>query len=209
MLSIITEAFMLGLSTGVYCFSQCGIVIVPYLFTNESNGVKKRSYLILNFLSGRFIAYILIGLIAGYLGMRFSTLLKEYDNIFKIIITISYFALSFLLIFNSFHKYKNHESCKYRNKKLYNSFPILLGLFTGVNICPPFIAAAARAFNTSSVFKGGLFFVIFFIATSIFILPLTFTGLMKNSEILRKVARITSIMAGVYLTVMGFGYLFG
>lgn len=207
MYSFISEAFLLGISTGVYCFSQCGIVFIPYIFSENGSGMKSRTRIVLQFLSGRFIAYTGIGFLSGLLGQHLSVLFTNYEPVFRIVFASSYLILSILLIINAIFTTVNHTTCRLKIAKSNSRFPILLGLFTGLNICPPFIAAVARAFDSGSIFTGGAFFVVFFIATSLFILPLIFSGLLKRKDAVNNIARICSVLAGIFLAIKGAGYL--
>ncbi len=203
MLNITIEAFMLGISTGVYCFSQCGIVFIPYIFSENKNRIREHLPLVFQFLFGRFIAYAAIGIIVGYIGQTmYSSQFFASNQYLNIIIGSSYLILSSLLIINAFF-IKKKESCKFVKFKKYSHYPALLGIFTGINICPPFILAITKAFNARNIAMGTLFFVMFFTATSVFILPFVFSGLLKKTDIIKTIARATSLLAGVYLAIQG------
>jgi sulfite exporter TauE/SafE len=207
MFNIAADAFLLGISTGVYCFSQCGLVFIPYIFSENKSGLKSHSQLVSKFLLGRFAAYTAIGLLIGFLGER-----ANAKSVFEaapvgLIIGISYVILSALLIFNTINNRNKKEHCRMDKLKRFSYFPALLGIFTGINICPPFFLAITKSFETKSMISGAVFFIIFFIATSIFILPLIFTGLLKKIDEIKIIARIVSLLAGAYLGFQGVLYL--
>jgi hypothetical protein len=54
---------------------------------------------------------------------------------------------------------------------------------------------------------GVLLFIAFFLGTSLYMLPLTFVGLLSRYEQIREVARLTAIIVGVVFLLMGIGYL--
>ena len=209
MLNLSIEAFLLGISTGAYCFSQCGLVFIPFALSENGTNIRTNNQIVLEFLFGRFAAYSLAGLIVGFLGQTFNNKYSffENDSGLRIIIGSSYIILSVLLIVNVFYYNKKNETCRFTRFKKYSHFPFVLGIFTGVNICPPFILAITKAFETQSIMMGFSFFIIFYIATSIFILPLIFSGFLKRMEAVKIVARITSVLAGIYLGIQGIGYL--
>jgi len=209
MLNLSIEAFLLGISTGAYCFSQCGLVFIPFALSENGTNIRTNNQIVLEFLFGRFAAYSLAGLIVGFLGQTFNNKYSffENDSGLRIIIGSSYIILSVLLIVNAFYYNKKNETCRFTRFKKYSHFPFVLGIFTGVNICPPFILAITKAFETQSIMMGFSFFIIFYIATSIFILPLIFSGFLKRMEAVKIVARITSVLAGIYLGIQGIGYL--
>jgi sulfite exporter TauE/SafE len=203
MITFATDAFLLGISTGIYCFSQCGLVLIPYIFAERESGLKRQSLIVSKFLLGRFAAYTATGLLIGFLGER-----ANAASFFKavpedLILGISYIALSSLLIYNSIRNRGRKQNCRYNNLKRFSYFPVLLGIFTGLNICPPFILAITKSFETKSILFGTLFFIIFFIATSVYILPLIFTGFLKKMDKIRVIARYVTILAGIYLAIQG------
>jgi Na+-translocating ferredoxin:NAD+ oxidoreductase RnfG subunit len=68
-----------------------------------------------------------------------------------------------------------HESAFCRAVKRWGrggTFPLLLGLLTGANICPPFVTAMADALKSGGALNGLAYFVAFFAATSLVSLPL-------------------------------------
>ena len=207
MFNIAADAFLLGMSTGVYCFSQCGLVFIPYIFSENKNGLRSHSLLVSKFLLGRFAAYTIIGLLIGFLGERANAKSLFEAAPADLIIGISYIILSALLIFNAIYNRNKKEHCRMDKLKKFSYFPALLGIFTGINICPPFILAITKSFETKSMILGAVFFIIFFIATSIFILPLIFTGFFKKMDEIKFIARIVSVLAGVYLGIQGVFYL--
>jgi sulfite exporter TauE/SafE len=206
MFILIVESFLLGLSTGPYCFSQCGMVLIPYLCAKDENGIRWYSSTVLKFLSGRFVSYIFVGMFTGYLGQLIDcSLLNSVAFVHVFSLGISYFVLAMILIYNAISKRRN-KSCGSGKCGKRNRIPILLGLFTGINVCPPFLLAVSKAFDTKDVFSGALFFVIFFTATSVFILPLMFSWLLNRIDSIKIIARFVSVFLGMYLAVQGIVY---
>ncbi len=208
--NIIIEAFLLGISTGVYCFSQCGIVLVPYIFSEENTKIKDNSIAVFKFLLGRFFAYLLIGALIGFLGQTVNDgFLTIPESILGKIVGVSYITLSLLLILNATsHLKKNGNYCrKYNRYKTYLHLPVILGLITGINVCPPFLLAATKVFELGNTVSGMLFFLVFYVGTSLFLLPFSFSGVFKKIEGIKTIAQFTSVMVGIYLGIYGTLYI--
>jgi hypothetical protein len=88
-----------------------------------------------------------------------------------------------------------------------------VGLLSGLNFCPPFFAAASRAFaghgpGGPSALGGLAYFALFYLGTSVFFLPLLGLPLLerlkggKAAESLRTVARIATLLLGIYFMVV-------
>ena len=211
MSSVIVEAFLLGISTGVYCFSQCGIVLAPYIFSEENTKIKDNSIAVFKFLLGRFFAYLLVGGLIGFLGQTVNNgFLSVPENISGKIVGFSYIVLSLLLILNATsHLKKNSNYCrKYNRYKTYLHLPVILGLITGINVCPPFLLAATKVFEIGNAAAGILFFLVFYIGTSLFLLPFSFSGVFKKIKGIKTIAQFTSVIVGIYLGITGALYIF-
>jgi hypothetical protein len=68
--------------------------------------------------------------------------------------------------------------------------PAALGLLTGLNLCPPFIAAGIRAAQSASMMQALAFFALFFLGTSVWFIPFTAIGCIARSKSLWQLARI-------------------
>ena len=81
--------------------------------------------------------------------------------------------------------------------------PALLGLVTGLSLCPPFIAALAGATAQRTLLSSLLFFLSFFVATSLYVVPFPFTGLLGRSQAVRITARLAAGVVGCYYLYRG------
>lgn len=93
-MDIIVKAFLLGLSTGIFCVGFCLPVMIPIIFGDENSSLKGQAGLVFQFLSGRLIGYILFGAAAGYFGQKLSA-----GALSQKISAISMIILSLILIF--------------------------------------------------------------------------------------------------------------
>jgi len=207
----IIEGFLLGLSTGTSCIMSCYPLILPFLFSNIEE-LKKNNIKVLLFILGRFVSYILVGGIIGIMGFY---ALRYIPPEFQINLKrISWVLAGFLLflngIFFQFPELKLCTNLKLLKEQKISSF--ILGILAGMNLCPPFLVASARVFalpsNTplNAVIYGIAYFILFFLGTSIFILPLLgfsfFNKLKEESlSILQYIARFTLIILGIYFLV--------
>jgi Ca2+/Na+ antiporter len=87
--------------------------------------------------------------------------------------------------------------------------PVLLGLLTGVNLCPPFIVAAVRAMESGSVTGAVLFFLAFFAGTAVWFAPFTALGALRVAETAPTVARFTMLALAAYYAYLGILTLLG
>jgi sulfite exporter TauE/SafE len=196
------EGILLGLSTGAICLAYCGPVIIPYLL-GENKNIQTNFVYVSLFLSGRLLAYLVIGLIAGIAG----TLFLQPSGFTIKLIGVSYVFLSILLIVYGFHRFKEVCLGKTQIKVTSGYFknrpyvaPLIGGILTGLNICPPLILAVTKAASTHDIAGSILFFMMFFIGTSLYFIPLPFIGIFKRQHVLRIIGKFAAILAGlIYL----------
>lgn len=191
------EAFLLGVSTGWYCLASCGIYLLPFLFGEETKS-KQNALLIIFFMSGRLLVYLLLGIISGGAGYFIT------ENYYPLFFRISPFlnlGIGLILlcggIFRSFSSVKLCQSVKKVYKPSFNAF--LFGTFAGLSICPPLIAAVAGAFQSHSLYSGFLYFLLFYFGTSIYFVPLFGIKLLPDRTAnLQYIARIVMIIMAFY-----------
>ncbi|KZL88447.1 sulfite exporter TauE/SafE family protein [Clostridium magnum] len=198
------KGFILGLSSGAYCLASCIPVFVPYILS-ENKQIKWNFICLLKFMLGRLLGYILFALLAWTTG-NYIIDKSEYK---EIIFAMSYIFLSFTLIFYSFRN--SHRVCNIRYfNKLFNpinnekSFTIilLLGFFTGINVCPPFILAFSDAAFFTNISSSILYFIAFFIGTAIYFIPIPFIGILKGNQV-KLIGQMCSLVIGVFYMYSG------
>jgi sulfite exporter TauE/SafE len=195
---MLLEALLLGLSSGTYCIIGCAPIAVPVFF---SEGFDRRKNLTsgLLFLAGRLAGYLIIGAVIGALG---SFTLGYLDPVLKR--TLSHYAalLTGLLLIATglLHNFPALKLCR-KLKKVYRfqAWVLIYGLLTGLHMCPPFFAAAARVYGGGDMISGMLYFLVFFVGTSVYFLPLFGIHLIKKyARQLMLVARTVILLMGVY-----------
>ncbi|OYD17018.1 hypothetical protein CH330_01140 [candidate division WOR-3 bacterium JGI_Cruoil_03_51_56] len=196
MLNIISKALVLGFSSGLFCIGFCVPLVGPMLLSRSRSGLKESAAAFGLFLVGRLIAYLLFGLVFGMLG----SILEPVWAAKSIAVPILYAILGILMILYGFVQSFHHIGfCRILNPKFQSHwYFLLIGFLAGINFCPPFLLAITTAFDLGGPLKGMLFFFVFFLATTIYLAPLLFTGLVNRFKQVRFAARIASIIAGLY-----------
>ncbi len=78
-----------------------------------------------------------------------------------------------------------------------------LGFLTGVNLCPPFLAATVRAAQLRSLPAAVAFFAAFFAGTSVWFLPFLTVGAARHIPGSRVVAQTAMAIVAVYYAYLG------
>jgi Cytochrome C biogenesis protein transmembrane region len=81
--------------------------------------------------------------------------------------------------------------------------PPALGLLTGLSLCPPFLVAGARAAEMRSLPAAIAFFMVFFLGTAVWSLPLLFTGWLRWLPAVADVARIVLFLLAAWYAYLG------
>jgi len=192
------EPVLAGLSLGAFCLSYC-FPFLAALITSENREVKKNFWLILNFTLGRLLGYMAFGLVFGYLGEKLqSSYLAYLTNLSLILISI------ILILYCAGLLRQKQDICL--AQKFHNRNALAMGILMGVNICPPFLLSLTYVFSLHNTLQSLLYFLIFFLASSIYFLPMIFLGMLAKMKELRIVARISGIVSGSIFLVYG-GYL--
>jgi sulfite exporter TauE/SafE len=188
----VVKAVLLGLSTGLMCMGYCAPALVPLLMGSERSNGMERWRPLLWFLFGRFIAYITCGVLAGLIGQYL------FRNINARITAWLYLAIAVLLLVYSFRRKRSDSSlCHrlYQQRSGRNAY-FILGLLLGFNLCPPFIAAFSDVLAVGEVGYGVIFFLCFFMVTSLFFLPLGFLGFLGAQKEFRSIGRMAAALSG-------------
>ena len=205
---MIVEGLILGLSSGASCFASCAPFLIPALAVEGGSGRARRLALLGIFLAGRFLAYAAVGLAIGSLGAIASGYLAPATD--RILLRSGWALGGLALLAGGLSGLEGPAICSRlgtrRGSHLATRFRprlsvFILGLAAGLNLCPPFIAAAGRVVQLGPL--GGLgYFVLFFLGTSVWALLLgALPTLKRRAGELRKIARITMVLLGVYFLV--------
>lgn len=181
----LVEGCTLGLSTGYLCLATCGPIYAPFLMQYAQTPLR---YVVsvLELSLGRFIAYLLVGAIAGFFGRHVSELQRDFFTI------AAYPLFSAFLIISALRSRTCENGCAASRWSRFSQWPFLLGILTGINVCPSFLLAFSRSFSLSGPIAGMLFFAAFFAGTSVFLVPLSFVGMLGRKKLFRTIARVAA-----------------
>ena len=226
---IFVKGLMLGLASGVVCAGYCGPILVPYLLSRGETILKNLATIVL-FMGGRLAGYLIFAVIAWAAGTAAANITNE-----KAVIGGIYIVLAVLMIIYGFKKaggecagkkatsfferlrllrLRSLRSPSARNDILstlnnQTIFAVILGLLTGLNLCPPFLIAFTEGTQAGSIWASMLYFTAFFVGTSVYILPMAVIGLGRRIEALRYAGRLAAGVMGVYYLYLGITTLYG
>ena len=192
---LIVQPLLTGLSTGVFCLTSCFPFIGSYLGA-EGRDLKKSILILLEFLAGRLAGYLCFGLLAGYLGEKFD------PHWLRLATDMAFIVLSLVLLFYLLGLVREKNFC-HTPKILKGRGPALMGFFMGINLCPPFLLSVAYVFSRHSALDGAIYFALFFLASSVYFLPLAFVGLASKAKEFRTVARVSGFLVAIIFFVYG------
>jgi len=201
MYNLFLQPFLLGLSVGIYCLAYCLPFVGSYL-VSEKRRTSQDFKIILQFIEGRFIGYLLFGAFFGYLG-------EKIDNpTINLILIVSLMILSIFLVLHALNLFKPKWFCAFKFNKHQKKFPLLMGFLLGVNLCPPFLISLTYVFTLHSLWQGIIYFIMFFVGTSLYFLPITFLGFLNKMKEFRLMARLAALVVGLGFFIYGLQYFF-
>lgn len=199
------EGFFLGLANGTVCVAYCAPVLVPYILGKGENTLENFSTLG-KFLFGRLLGYMVFALIAW----ATNKIVLENTVYKELILGLAYIVLAVFMFFYGI--INSHGFCTVKRAKKFEAkltfvnskmLPIILGLLTGLNLCPPFLIAFTGAAVSGSILGSMFFFLMFFIATSLYFVPIPFIGMLKQHSELKNIGKMAAIIMSLYYLYMG------
>ena len=193
------EALVFGLISGPVCLLSCLPVLLPWLTVRQQNAARSAS-LLGSFLAGRLVAYLLFGSLAWSLGLLVSAQSEQH----AIIYGLAHLAVAGTLFYEAwkFGDFRpgNGES---QPRSAETAAPAILGLLTGLNLTPPFIAAGLQASSAPTLDEALVFFMLFFVGTSVWFLPFAAMRWIPRSAKLLTVARYAVLLMACYFLCLG------
>lgn len=190
MFEIFIEPILLGLSSGLFCFSYCLPFIAPYLLSEERQRQENLA-VVLKFILGRLVGYIFFGAFFGYLGEKIN------DNLVDFLINLSLLGLALILFFYTLGLAKK-QGMLCLGERFKSRTPLLMGFLMGINVCPPFLISIAYVFTLNSWFLGVIFFLMFFLGTTVYFLPLFFLGFLNKAKEFRAAAKFSALIVSLF-----------
>jgi hypothetical protein len=206
----LVEGFLLGLANGASCLATCAPVLFPYL-VGEGRSVRQSVLPVLNFLAGRLTGYLIFAALAWEAGSWIRSAPRS-----GLIFGINYVAMAFVLGLYGFSSPAG--ACGARGiggvaaaltSRRPAALPALMGLLTGLSLCPPFLAAIAGATAQVALASSLLFFLSFFLATSLYVIPFPLAGLLGRAPAIRTTARLAAGIMAIYYGYRGLIMMYG
>lgn len=211
--ALMGEALALGLASGPACVASCGPVLVPALLAGDG-GVRPNARVLAAFLGARLLGYLVFAVAAWEIGA-----LAPLGSGARLLLTGAVnVALAGVLLWYAYRAKQSCGSCAAegtlvqitnRKQRRGASGAAVMGLLTGLSLCPPFVAAGLRAAQLGSVLLALLFFACFFVGTTVWFAPLTGLGCVVRNQAVVTVARMTMALIAVYYLVLGIAMLMG
>lgn len=202
--ALFSEGFLLGLSTGFYCLSACLPLLAPYLLSEGKAAWKFNFYIFIQFLGGRFAAYMLFALLASLAGQAGQYALPGW------LLPASMAVCGLFMVILAAARVAGGAGPCVLKKDLnpfFRRLPVALGFVTGINICPPFAAGFIRLMDLADVLKGFSYFGGFFSATSLFLSPVLLGTPWLGARV-SEIGRLTLLLAGLWYLILGLKGLF-
>ena len=191
---IIVQPLLAGLSTGLFCCLTCYPILMP-LFVAEQRTWRQNLRGWLQFLAGRLTGYILLGALAGLLGEYLdSTVWHKVANIALMLVAVGMmiYAIGF---------WRPRRACCAPGPPRARSMPLVFGFLIGLRACPPVILSLTYVFTLQSMASGIIYFLIFFAATCIYLIPLLFAGWLGRMQEFRTAARFSAFLVGILFLI--------
>jgi hypothetical protein len=211
--ALIAEALTLGLASGPACVASCGPVLVPALLAGDG-GMRPNARLLGIFIGARLTGYLLFAVVAWEIGR----LTLQWPGPRLVLTGAVNVLLAGVLLW---YAYAANRACDKncssgeklvkissgRDRRMQGA--AIIGLLTGLSLCPPFIAAGFRAAQLGSVLLALLFFSCFFVGTTVWFAPLAGLGCVVRNQAVVTVARMTMVLIALYYLILGIALLMG
>jgi sulfite exporter TauE/SafE len=203
------QGFLLGLANGTTCLAFCAPALIPFLM-HEGQTVRQNLVTLVKFLGGRMGGYLIFGLLAWATG----SLLAGAAGYEGLLIGIAYVGLSVLLLVAVLRKKAPAGSCAFEGARAnLNRWPALLplgmGFLAGLKICPPLLLAFTGAASTGTLVGSLVFFLAFFLGTSVYFIPIPFLGVFRRVSALQIVGKFAAVIVSLYYLGAGILLLAG
>jgi sulfite exporter TauE/SafE len=202
------RAFFLGLASGGACLATCGPLVGAFLAAEQVT-VKRSAMLLALFLAGRLCGYG--GWAVGSWILGRVTVQDPWG--LTALAAADLFLGGWLIHYGLSHPCADfHRPCPASQHRLL-SFPMVLhrpvlrsafwGLLSGLQVCPPFLAAVTEAARAGSLGGSLLFFLVFYAGTALWFIPFPLIGKLGRFRQAAQVARFCTVPLGAYYIYSG------
>ncbi len=195
-------ALLLGLASGGACLGTCGPLVASFLAA-ERVTLRRSSALLTSFLAGRLLGYMGWAMLSWPVGR----LILTAQGGLTVSAAVDLVLGGWLIYYGISHPSPQHRICPVSilnpsatpaiaGQVLVRS--TMWGILSGIQICPPFLAAVNEAARTGSLGGSLLFFFIFYLGTGIWFVPFPFIGKLGRFPQVAQVARFCALLLGAY-----------
>jgi sulfite exporter TauE/SafE len=197
------QGFLLGLASGTTCLAFCAPALIPFIM-HEGQTVRQNLVTVIKFLGGRMGGYLIFGLLAWATGSLLAGA-AGYDGL---LIGVAYVGLSVLLLVAVLRKKAPAGSCAFEGARAILSrwpalLPLGMGFLVGLKICPPLLLAFTGAVGTGTLVGSLVFFLAFFLGTSVYFIPIPFLGVFRRVSALQIVGKFAAVIVALYYLYAG------
>lgn len=201
-------ALLLGLASGGACLGTCGPLVASFLAA-ERVTLRRSTALLTAFLAGRLLGYIGWAMLSWPVGR----MIFADQGGFKVSAAVALVLGGWLMYYGISHPSPQHRICPVSILNP-SATPTVTGriflrsttwgILSGIQICPPFLAAVNEAARTGSLEGSLLFFFIFYLGTGIWFIPFPLIGKLGRFPQVAQVARFCALLLGAYYVLSGF-----
>ena len=189
----LADAFVIGLTQAPICAGVCVPAILPPLLSRDDTRVSSHAVSVAMFMAGRLAGYVAVGFLFGWLGAKVS------GGLFSVVLPVAQALIgAALLLYAVSETTRKPGLCKMAHQWGNTAyFPLLIGVLSSVNLCPPFVAAVQQVMAHGGALYGAAYFLVFFLATSLVMIPVFFIALGNIVKALRSVGRVACAAVGL------------
>lgn len=198
-MTALVEPLALGFSSGLSCLGACGMVLAPWL-ASSGGDVSRTAAVLSAFLGGRLGGYLLFAVAAWGAAQAVPAGFLAGPGVQALVngaLAVLLGGWAWLGLARRAERCPSPRRLGLEGKAGFTG-AALLGLATGVNVCPPFVAAATRAVAAGTLGGALLFFSLFFAGTAVWFVPFLATGWLRRFAQVAVVARMTLALLAAY-----------
>lgn len=191
----LVKGLLLGLSTGGFCLGACAPALLPYLMSHERLGGRALVRRGAEFLTGRLLSYLLLAVLTLTVGAR----VHSSPLTTKVAAGVMLLLAVLLVLYGLSRNFPEWRICRLLERSgALRRFPFLAGLALGANVCPPLLLAFTYVLTVGQWGPGLGFAAAFFVGSSVYLMPVFFSGYLGRLASLRGAAEVAAIFSGLW-----------
>lgn len=183
--------------------AKCAPSLASLLLIAPDKGFMAGITLLGVFLSGRLAAYCLLGFLAGLAG-SFGGVFPNSTLFFALTDIVLGGVLLVQALYSGRCAHCTGKNLLFGTKKTL----FFAGLLNGVTLCPPILLAMSVAVEKGNPLRGVVFFMLFFLASSLYLVPFSLISVKINHRLMLSFARIVCACVGLYFVWHGVSFSF-